>query len=278
MATNFYQVDFKTGNIYQYSKEAKEGFEEHKSNTGNVSYRRYLMDGLIGIYKGVSVRDSQFGKQLSVGVVDKNGDMCYMALPLWNEKKQMASFAESFTMYLPDLKANFIYRFFPYNIPAEDGSKRSKVGISIKHYLEDFETENGAYPVARLKPTYKDSATGEMVQGDVPGIQFVKAVDGSTEIDRREKDTYLYGVIEKYAVESVGGGSRKKVDNNAPAPRAVVGAEAVSAPAPQAVTTPQNTQQVAPAPQAVTTGTPAPQAPPVTTVSGPATDMDDLPF
>jgi hypothetical protein len=46
--SNLFQVDYKTGDLYEYSKLEKEGFVESTNSVGTVSYRRVLNRGLYG--------------------------------------------------------------------------------------------------------------------------------------------------------------------------------------------------------------------------------------
>ena len=48
MATRYLQLDWKSSNLYEYSKTEKEDFKEETSSKGNVSYRKYENKGITG--------------------------------------------------------------------------------------------------------------------------------------------------------------------------------------------------------------------------------------
>jgi hypothetical protein len=135
----YLQVDYKTGDLYEYSKLEKEGFVESTNSVGTVSYRRVLNRGLYGKYNNVSIRDSNFGKEVSIAVTDKLGIKNYINLPLFDQKKNIASYAESLIRVLGSLVSGADYRFYPYSIQ-DEGQKYAKVGISVKSANLDEET------------------------------------------------------------------------------------------------------------------------------------------
>lgn len=286
---HYLQAEFGSGNIYEFSKEAKEGYTEYTSKTGSVSYRKYWDNGLIGVYKGVSIRDSQFGKQISIGIVNQNGDMCYLQLPLFDQRDSIQTFAEGFITYLPALQKDYIYRLFPYNIAPDlnKGEKYSKVGFSIKHVMNDFTTINGAHPVDRLTPTFTSKDTGEIVQGNIPQQHWKDGAGGNKVLDRLDKDKYLYEVLVAGSSESLGSGEKMKVDNNASAPQPITVPE--TAPTEQVATTSKvdaytqefNKEEVAAMTPNTAFDNPVPEVN-ISTEKAPVltdkADKDDLPF
>jgi hypothetical protein len=52
----YLQVDYKTGDLYEYSKLERRSFVESTNSVGTVSYRRVLNRGLYGKYNNVSIR------------------------------------------------------------------------------------------------------------------------------------------------------------------------------------------------------------------------------
>ena len=102
MANIYLQHEFSTGKVYEFSKEAKEGFEEHTSTKGKVTYRGYYNKGLYGILKDVSVRDSKFGREISVAMTDKFGNTVYFNLALYDQKDNITDYAQSLIRVLPE--------------------------------------------------------------------------------------------------------------------------------------------------------------------------------
>lgn len=201
MAKNIYlQVEFGTGNLFEYSKEEKEGFEEHKSTKGTVSWRRYWKEGVYGIYRGTSIFESNFGKEVSIHLVDVNGDNVYIKLPLFTQDKAIAPYAESFITVLPAMEKDFVYRVFPYAMEKE-GTKYKNYGVSVMHADMDERTVRSDYPLERLKYSYTKK-DGEKFEGDIPEAVWEEAADGSKVKNSRERDKYLYKVLEENATGS----------------------------------------------------------------------------
>jgi hypothetical protein len=201
MAKNIYlQVEFGTGNLFEYSKEEKEGFEEHRSSKGTVSWRKYWKEGVYGIYRGTSIFDSNFGKEVSIHLVDANGDNVYVKLPLLTQDKAIAPYAESYIGVLPAMEKDFVYRVFPYAMERE-GTKYKNYGVSVAHADMHERTVRSDYPLERLKyaHTKKD---GTKVEGDIPEAIWEDAVGGSKTKNSKKRDLYLYSVLEANATGS----------------------------------------------------------------------------
>lgn len=192
MATNYLQVNYSDGSIFKYSKTEQEGYVPHTNTKGTVSYRKIYNKGLYGTLKGVTVRDSDFGKEISIQVQDKVGDTNYLNLPLFDAKKNLASYAESFITVLPQLKVGNPYRFYAYNIQ-EEGQKYSKVGISVAHADLEAETADKENKIPKL--TYSYTKNGEEVKGDVPAILWEEDFDGSRTMNAKAKNKYLYDIL-----------------------------------------------------------------------------------
>lgn len=192
MATKYLQVDYSTANMFQFSKTEQENYVPHTNTKGVVSYRKIYNKGLYGILKGVTIRESDFGKEISIAVVDKDGDNVYLNLPLFDAKKNLASYAESFITVLPQLKLGNPYRFYAYNIK-EEGQKYSKVGISVAHADIQAETADKENKIPKLSYTY--TKDGKEVKGDVPAIVWETDYTGATTMNATAKNKYLYDIL-----------------------------------------------------------------------------------
>tara|TARA_R110000772_G_scaffold59348_6_gene134391 strand:- start:4484 stop:5320 length:837 start_codon:yes stop_codon:yes gene_type:complete len=195
----YLQIEFGTGNLFAYSKEEKEGYEQHESSKGNISYREYHKEGVYGIYRGTSIRETKFGKEVSVHMVDIEGGNVYISFPLFDQNKGIAVYAESLIALMPALEVNFVYRIFPYAVERK-GTQYKNYGVSIKHADMKERTVREDYQLNRLTYTYtKDEV---LTVGDIPAVKWTKHVDGSMKKDQTEKDTYLYKVLEDNATGS----------------------------------------------------------------------------
>jgi hypothetical protein len=192
MATRYLQISYNDGNIFQFSKTEQEGYEPHTNTKGVVSYRKIYNKGLYGTLKGITIRDSDFGKEISIAVTDKAGDNNYLNLPLFDAKKNLASYAESFITVLPQLKVGNPYRFYAYNIK-EEGKKYSTVGLSVAHADLQAETADKENKIPKLSYTY--TKEGVEVKGDIPAILWEQDFDGSTSMNAKAKNKYLYDVL-----------------------------------------------------------------------------------
>ena len=192
MSNIYLQINYADGQVYQYSKDAKEGYESHKNTKGVESFRKYYKKGVYGTLTGVSIRESDFGKEISVALKDKNGDSLYLNMPLFDAKKNLASYAESFIGVLPSLKVGTGYRIFPYNIK-EEGQKYSKTGVSVVLANVETETVLEAEKPKRLSYTY--TKDGVEVPGDIPAIVWEEDFDGSRTMNAKAKNKYLYDVL-----------------------------------------------------------------------------------
>lgn len=192
MATKYLQINYQDGSIFQFSKTEQEGYEPHTNTKGVVSYRKIYNKGLYGTLKGITIRDSDFGKEISISVTDKAGDTNYLNLPLFDAKKNLASYAESFITVLPQLKLNSPYRFYGYNIK-DEGQKYSKVGLSVAYANLEAETADKENKISKLTYTY--TKEGKEVKGDVPAIVWEEDFDGSRTMNAKAKNKYLYDIL-----------------------------------------------------------------------------------
>lgn len=192
---NYLQNEFGTGYLFQHSKEEKEGYDKYTSSKNNVSYRKYYKKGFYGILKGVSVRDSNFGKELSLYMTDKSGETTYINFSLFSPQKNIDDYAESLIAKLPAMKIGEGYRIFPYNIK-EEGKKYSKIGVSVVE--ADVEKEKPGDKVEQLSYTYiKGRGTSEekLVKGDIPKVEWEEDEYGDPKPNAKAKNKYLYDTL-----------------------------------------------------------------------------------
>lgn len=200
MANKVYlQVEFGSGNLYEYSKDEKEGFEKFESKNNKISYRRYFKRGIFGAYRGVSIRESNFGKKVSILMEGKDNTFYYIELPLFNQNKSISPYAESLIRYLPFMKEGYGYRVFPYAMERE-GTEYKSYGVSVSHadviqeaVIENYNLEKLSYP--------KKGEDGKMIDGDIPQIVWEESIDGEKEMNRKERDKYLYSILAEHVSE-----------------------------------------------------------------------------
>lgn len=188
LSKNYLQLEFGSGQFFDYSKEEKDGYVKHTSiKTGKVSYRRYYKEGVSGVLESVSIYDGKFGQQISITI--KDGDeIYYLPVDIYDQAKQVDNtYAESLIKLLPLLEKGQNVTITGYNFKPED-SKYSKIGMSIKVSGEKLKSEiTNSY--------YKD---GELVPGDVPAILWVEKLGKKkpSAASIEAKDEYLLSILE----------------------------------------------------------------------------------
>lgn len=173
----YLQLDFGSGNLYQYSKDGGEGFEKHTSSTGKESFRKYHKYGTEGTLSSVSVRDSAFGKQLSIGFEEG----IFINFGLNDQKGNIDQYAEAVIKILPKVNKSDKLSVSPYKFRPE-GEKYDKTGISFKVNNEK---------IKGLTNTYDDK-NGKEVAGDIPKV--IWKID---KLDKTKKKPDLASVEKK---------------------------------------------------------------------------------
>lgn len=196
MSKHYLSIDFKSSQLFEYSKEAKEGFEPQEGRSG---YRRFLNEGITGELLNVGVRDSKIGQQINVALKDENGDYNYIQIGLYDQKGNVdGSFGESLIRYLPHLKKGETYRFYPYNLTAEtqksnDESQGKEVrskyydqrGISVKL--------NGDTKV----DTISYNKRGEKDSNKIPNLEWKEVLGKNkpTAVSLEAKNEFLLSIV-----------------------------------------------------------------------------------
>lgn len=183
---NYLQLEFGSGQFFDYSKDEKEGHEKHTSTNGNISYRKYYKEGVSGILESVSIYDGKFGKQISLNI--KDGDNVYYApVDILDQKSNVDTYAESLTKVLHKLSKGDNINLKAWNFVPE-GDKYSKIGITVTV---------GGEKLKGLTNAYYDKE-GNLVPGDIPAIVWKKDALGKnkpTAVSLEAKNDYLLEVI-----------------------------------------------------------------------------------
>lgn len=196
MAAKYLQLEGATGRIFQYSKTPQEGFDEHTSTKGNVSYRKYYNTGLYGVLQNVSIRDGKLGEQVQVSVKN-DGEFLNLQFNLYSVGGNIDNrYAESLIRFLPNLKKGEGYRFYPYAMEQED-SKYMKYGMSVIKSPNVEAEEKGD----KVEPflSYNKEGVGENV---IPNLVW-KEIAGKNKpsaVSLEAKDEFLFGHL-KSAVD-----------------------------------------------------------------------------
>lgn len=182
----FLQLEFGSGQWFEYSKEEKTDYVRHESTKGNISYRKYYKDGVSGVLESVSIYSGKFGDAISLNI--KGGDTVhYVPVDISDQKGNVDTYAESLIKFLPNLNKGDNITIKGYNFIPE-GDKYSKIGISIQ---VDGEKLKGALTNAYYKE-------GKLVEGDIPAIVWKKDALGKNKpsaVSLEAKNEYLLEVL-----------------------------------------------------------------------------------
>jgi hypothetical protein len=187
MTKNYLQLEFGSGLFFDYSKDEKQGYEKHTSTKGNMSYRKYYKDGIIGILESVSIYEGKFGNQISMNI--KNGDdVFYVPVDIADQKGNVDTYAESLIKFLPQLEKGMNISVKGYNFTPE-GDKYSKIGISF--------SVDGVKIKSEMTNAYMNK-DGVLVAGDIPALVWKKDALGKNKpsaVSQEAKNDYLLGVL-----------------------------------------------------------------------------------
>ena len=186
MNKNYLQLDFTSGDFFSYSKQEKEGYEEHVSSKGNTSFRKWYKEGVAGELDSVSIYEGSFGQQISMNI--KNGnEVYYVPVEIADQRGNVATYAESLIKLLPALNKKDNVEVRGYNFTPE-GEQYAKIGMSIKI--------NGEKVKGQLTNAYYKG--GVLVEGEIPAIEWKKNALGKNKpsaVSLEAKDTFLLEVL-----------------------------------------------------------------------------------
>lgn len=175
--SRYLSVDFKSSQLFEYSKEAKEGFEAQEGRSG---FRKYFNEGITGELLNVGVRDSKIGQQINMALKDIEGEINVIQVGLYDQKGNVDNnFAESLISYLPSLEKGRMYRFFPYNLTAEtleESDKKAGKELQKKYYDKRGISlkEGGEVSITKLGYNKK----GEKDSTKIPSLEWKKDPTG----------------------------------------------------------------------------------------------------
>lgn len=193
MATKYLQIEGRTGEIFEYSKEEKEGFKKHVSSTGKESYRKVYDKGLYGTLQNVSIRESDWGERIQVTV--KNGeDYINLQIPLYTQTGNIEGrYAESIIRFLPQLQKGQGYRFYAYALDQKDSDYKT-YGISVIESPNPEAEEKGP----KVQP-YLTYSKNPKTATEIPNLEW-KVIAGKnkpTASSLENKDEFLYSYLKE---------------------------------------------------------------------------------
>jgi len=187
----YLQLEFTSGKIFEYSKEPKEGYVEFTSSKGNKSYRKYHQ-GITGELDSVSIRDTQFGQEISVSLKQENAQV-YLTFSLMDQKGFVdGNYCEDLISKLPKLERGATYTVNPFRFTPE-GSTYDKTGVSIKQ---------GDLKIEKVFTNSYTTKEGVVVVGDIPAIVWKKDATGKNKPSAGSKEVRSDFFLEKLAEQT----------------------------------------------------------------------------
>lgn len=187
----YLQLEFTSGKIFEYSKEPKEGYVEFTSSKGNKSYRKYHQ-GVTGELDGVSIRDTQFGQEISLSLKQESAQV-YLTFGLIDQRGFVDSnYCEDLISKLPNLEKGATYTVNPFRFMPE-GSIYDKTGVSIKQ---------GDLKIEKVFTNSYTSKEGEAVVGDIPAVIWKKDAMGKNKPSAASKEARSDFFLEKLAEQT----------------------------------------------------------------------------
>jgi hypothetical protein len=95
--------------MYATSKEKKDGYDEHISKKGVVSYRKYFKT-IEGNFVGIKLDDTHFGKQLRIKFKTTD-DFIIVNIDMKNQKGGLGKYFKAFVKMMANLDKNTKYSF-----------------------------------------------------------------------------------------------------------------------------------------------------------------------
>jgi hypothetical protein len=218
--TVYLNVESSTGNLFEYSKEPKDGFDPHEVDGKPTTYRRYLKRGVFGKLVNITSKDSPIGPQISVCLdnpQEEGGETRYfLAIPMNDQKGNISSYATALISYMPNLKEGAPYRVFPFTM--EDDNGRKNYGISIFHARLIDKAVDKENKIPRLTFEGRDKDGNVTKKGDIPTIEWDEDHTGKPVPDMKKRNKFLWEVYKENRVGDPqlvsGGGSGVKTFNS----------------------------------------------------------------
>ena len=184
MATRYLQLDWKSSNLYEYSKTEKEDFKEETSSKGNVSYRKYENKGITGELLNVGVKDSNIGPQLKLAFKTPNGDTVVTQFNLFDQKGQVDNtYPESIIVHLGNLVKGQSYTMYPYNLDAATQKKYDETTEGREVRVKYYDKRAVSFKIDGVKvKSFLTYAEGQATS--VPRLTWKKKMIGGEEKNR----------------------------------------------------------------------------------------------
>jgi hypothetical protein len=194
MAEKRYLQSYYTGDLFEYSKDNKDGFQEHTNSKGKVSYRKYYNKGVEGDLLWINRKNNEhLNNREEIEFVLGDGDITYYVnFPVLNNNgDQLDDFAEQIARVLPNLQKGKRYNINNWHMKKGDvingeTVKYNNSGVTFK--------ENGE----KIEPALSYQ-TDNNPKGDIPQVVWKETAGKNrpTAVSKEKRLEYLYEVLVK---------------------------------------------------------------------------------
>lgn len=216
MATTHYIQSYYDGSLFEYSKEAKEGFVESTNTKGTVSYRKYYNKGVEGKLLNVNrKKNANLNNREELEIILQDGeDKFVVTFPVLNANgDELDNFMEAIIRVMPNLQKGETYNVNNWRMNKGDIVNGTTVeynnsGVTFKN--NDVKVEPSL--------TYQ---TDKNPNGDIPKIEWKEKAGKNrpTAVSKESKLDFLYGVFESESERlSFNGTSKSSSEANAELP------------------------------------------------------------
>ena len=174
----------QNGKLYEYSKEPQDGFVEHKSTSGKVSYRKYYRTTDAGkiCYLAINKRDYVKGEveAVVIGIAgEDNTDFI-----TFDMRKGATTNLSDYTKYLARVLGDMD---FSQKYTLSPNTKKNEAGYLLRDFFVN-PIDDAGEQLPFIKPTLTFS--------DIPKMEKREA-QGKTINDFTKQDDFLYDVLMK---------------------------------------------------------------------------------
>ena len=195
MSKHYLNVNYD-GTIFEWSKDASEGFVKYTNTAGKESYRKYYNKGVEGKLICINKKNNpnlHNREEIEIVLEGENDTTYNLNFVVYGQDNFLDTYTEHLVKYLPSLERGIVYNINNWFIKKGDVinnevAERNVKGITIK--------VNGEKIKPALTQTYTKT-DGEKVIGDIPAIEWKEknGVSKPTAASKEIKSDYLYDVL-----------------------------------------------------------------------------------
>jgi hypothetical protein len=188
--TNYLQVNYD-GTMFQYSKDAKEGFVKYINSAGTESFRKYFNKGVTGTLSHIDKKvNEKLNNTEEVRVHLRDGEENYvLTFRVMGQGDQIDDYTEQLIRYLPKLEKGTVYTINNWFMKKGDTVNGEEVkydnkGLTVK--IAD----------TKIEPALSYQ-TDKNPDGNIPRLEF-KETAGKKKVTGASKDAkfeFLYNTL-----------------------------------------------------------------------------------